>query len=94
MPALSKALKLKDQIQVKNIQNKSFELCFLFSVPASLGLIIGADHIVNALFGYGSFNENDIISTALALKYFGFGIPAFALIKIFSNMFFARNNTF
>ena len=31
--------------------------------------------------------------TASALEYFGYGIPAFALIKILSNFFFARNNT-
>ena len=31
--------------------------------------------------------------TASALKYFGYGIPAFALVKILSNFFFARNNT-
>ena len=31
--------------------------------------------------------------TASALKYFGYGIPAFALIKILSNFFFARDNT-
>ena len=31
--------------------------------------------------------------TASALKYFGYGIPAFALIKILSNFFFARNDT-
>ena len=27
------------------------------------------------------------------LKYFGYGIPAFALIKVLSNLFFARDNT-
>ena len=31
--------------------------------------------------------------TAQALKYFGFGVPAFALIKVLSNFFFARDNT-
>jgi len=31
--------------------------------------------------------------TASALKYFGYGIPAFALVKILSNFFFARDNT-
>jgi putative peptidoglycan lipid II flippase len=31
--------------------------------------------------------------TAAALKFFGYGIPAFALIKILSNFFFARDNT-
>ena len=36
---------------------------------------------------------DNINMTASALKYFGYGIPAFALIKILSNFFFARNNT-
>ncbi len=31
--------------------------------------------------------------TAEALKFFGYGVPAFALIKILSNFFFARDNT-
>ena len=31
--------------------------------------------------------------TAQALKFFGYGIPAFALIKVLSNLFFARNDT-
>ena len=31
--------------------------------------------------------------TSSALRYFGYGIPAFALVKILSNFFFARNNT-
>ena len=29
----------------------------------------------------------------LALRYFGYGIPAFAVLKIFANFFFARDNT-
>lgn len=93
LPVLSKALKLKDHSKVDNIQNKSLELSLLLSLPASFGIIISAEYIVNALFGYGSFNESDVRSTALALKFFGYGIPAFAILKIFSNMFFARDNT-
>ena len=62
-------------------------------MPASIALIIGSDEIVNALFGYGSFTENDIQQTSLALRYFGYGIPAFAALKIFANFFFARDNT-
>ena len=48
---------------------------------------------MNALFGYGSFSPNDVEMTAIALKFFGYGVPAFALIKILSNFFFARDNT-
>ena len=93
LPVLSKALKMKNVKKISEIQNKSFELSLLFSIPASLGLIFASDVIVNALFGYGSFSLDDVQMTASALKYFGYGVPAFALIKILSNFFFARDNT-
>ena len=48
---------------------------------------------MNALFGYGSFSLKDVEMTAVALEYFGYGVPAFALIKILSNFYFARDNT-
>ena len=90
---LSKAFKTKKLKKISNIQNKSFELSLLLSVPASLGLILASEEIVNALFGYGSFSKDDVALTAEALKYFGFGVPAFALVKILSNFYFARDNT-
>ena len=93
LPVLSKSLKLKRLDDVKNVQNKSIELSLLLSVPASLGLILASEEIINALFGYGSFTNSDVTMTAKALKYFGYGIPAFALIKVLSNFYFARDNT-
>ncbi len=93
LPVLSKAFKTKNVNKISNIQNKSFELSLLFSIPASFGLIFASDEIVNALFGYGSFSMNDVEMTSAALKFFGFGVPAFSLIKILSNFFFARDNT-
>ena len=93
LPALSKAFKNRNIKKLSNIQSKSFELSLLLSVPASLGLILASEEIVNSLFGYGSFSETDVKLTADALKYFGYGVPAFALVKILSNFFFARDNT-
>ena len=93
LPILSKAFKMKNVKKISNIQNKSFELSLLFSIPASFGLILASNEIVNALFGYGSFSLKDVEMTAAALKFFGYGVPAFALIKILSNFFFARDNT-
>ena len=93
LPVLSKAFKKKNFLKVSNIQNNSFQLSLLFSMPASLGLIIASKEIVNGLFGYGSFTPNDVEMTSQALMFFGYGVIAFALIKILSNFFFARDNT-
>jgi putative peptidoglycan lipid II flippase len=93
LPILSKTFKEKNLKKLSNIQSKSFELSLLLSLPASFGLILASNEIVNALFGYGSFSEEDVKLTSDALKYFGYGVPAFALVKILSNFFFARDNT-
>jgi putative peptidoglycan lipid II flippase len=93
LPILTKAIKTKNFLKVSNIQNKSTELSLLLSIPASFGLVIASNEIINTLFGYGSFSKENINMTAEALKYFGFGVPAFALIKVLANFFFARDNT-
>jgi putative peptidoglycan lipid II flippase len=93
LPMLSKTFKERRFKKLSIIQSKSIELSLLLSIPASFGLIFASNEIVNALFGYGSFSQEDINQTSNALKYFGYGIPAFALIKILSNFFFARDNT-
>lgn len=93
LPVLSKAFKQRNILKVSSIQSRSIQLSLLLSLPASLGLVLASEEIVNALFGYGSFTVENVNMTASALKYFGYGIPAFALIKILSNFFFARDNT-
>ena len=93
LPELTKNIKIGNINNAMNIQNKSLELCLLFSLPACFGLIIASEEITSALFGYGSFSQENVVLTAQALKYFGFGVPAFALIKVLSNFLFARNNT-
>ena len=93
LPELAKTLKLGKTDEASKVQNKSIELCLLLSIPACFGLVIASEEITNALFGYGSFSEEDVRLTAQALKYFGYGVPGFALIKVLSNFFFARDNT-
>jgi len=63
------------------------------SLPASVALIVGSEQIISALFGYGSFDELSVSNSANALYYFGLGLPAFALIKVFSTFFFANQDT-
>ncbi len=63
------------------------------SLPASVALIVGSEEIISALFGYGSLNIEAVTNSAKALYYFALGLPAFALIKVFSTFFFANNDT-
>ena len=83
----------KKKNKILLIQNKALELSLFLSLPATIALIIGSDQIISALFGYGSFNETSVNNSSLALYYFALGLPAFALIKVFSSFFFANHDT-
>ncbi len=93
LPQLSKHISKKNKKKIDLIQNKALELSLFLSLPASVALLIGSKEIVSALFGYGQFNEESVVNSSNALYFFSLGLPAFAMIKVFSNFFFANHDT-
>jgi len=93
LPQLSKYIYLKKKNNILKIQNKALELSMFLSLPASIALFVGSEEIISALFGYGSFSEEAVFNSAKALYFFSLGLPAFALIKVFSTFFFANHDT-
>ena len=93
LPELSKHIKNNNYEQATNLQNRALELCLFLSIPAAIALVLASEEIITSLFGYGSFSVDSVNNTAVALTFFAFGVPAFSILKIFSNLFFARNDT-
>ncbi len=93
LPQLSRFVDSKNKEKISLIQNKALELSLFLSIPATIALVIGSDEIISALFGYGNFNKESVANSSLALFYFALGLPAFALIKVFSSFLFANHNT-
>ena len=93
LPQLSKYVNLNKKHKISHIQNKALELSMFLSLPASVALLIGSEEIISALFGYGSFSEEAVMNSSKALYFFGLGLPAFAMIKVFSTFFFANHDT-
>merc|ERR1711960_17912 len=90
---MSKYIKNNNYGQAMDLQNRALELCLFLTIPAATALVLASDEIITSLFGYGSFDIESVNNTALALTFFAFGVPAFSILKIFSNFFFARNDT-
>ena len=63
------------------------------SLPATVALVIGSEEIISALFGYGSFSEKEVLNSAKALYYFGYGFASFCSNKSFFKFFFANHDT-
>ena len=93
LPELSKYVKINDKNRIIDLQNRALELCLFLSLPAAIALILASEEIITSLFGYGSFDNKSVKNTSIALTFFAFGVPAFSILKILSNLFFARNDT-
>ena len=87
LPQLSKHIQSRKKNKILLIQNKALELSLFLSLPATIALILGSEQIISALFGYGSFNENSVNNSGLALYYFALGLPCFCIDKSFFKFF-------
>jgi len=85
LPELSKYIKNNNYEQAVNLQNRALELCLFLSIPAATALVLASEEIITSLFGYGSFDIESVNNTAIALTFFAFGVPAYSILKIFSN---------
>ena len=93
LPELSKYIKNNNINKAINLQNRALELCLFLSIPAATALLLASNQIITSLFGYGSFNIESVNNTSIALTFFALGVPAFSMLKILANLFFARNDT-
>jgi putative peptidoglycan lipid II flippase len=93
MPELTRAVSNGDMAPVIHAESRALELAVGLALPATLGLIVLSQPIVQLLFEHGAFTPNDTKATAQALALLALGLPAHVLIKTLSPAFFARGDT-
>ncbi len=71
----------------------AIQLSLVIALPATIGLFILAQPILATLFQYGAFSHSDSMMSAYSLMAYSLGLPAFILIKILANGFYARQDT-
>jgi putative peptidoglycan lipid II flippase len=93
VPAFSHAVRSGNRDELSAVESRGLELALGLSLPAAFALVILAKPIVGALFQRGAFTTADTAATALALAVFALGLPGHVLVKAFSPVFFAREDT-
>ena len=73
--------------------NSSFMLILTITFLCVVGLLVISELIVDVLFKRGQFGYGDAKATSDAIVMYAIGLPAFGLIKLFSTIFFSRQNT-
>lgn len=93
LPSLTRYLKAGDEAAASNQLNRGIEIAAFLTLPASVALWVIPELLIGGIFERGEFLTRDTSNTALALKMFSLGLPAFVLLKILTPAFFARENT-
>ena len=82
LPKLSAAVASEDRAQQRASMDEAIILSMALTFPAAAALMAIPYLLIDGLFMRGAFLEIDAINTARALLQFGWGVPAFVLIRI------------
>lgn len=93
LPKLSAAVASQDHNQQQASMDEAVALSMALTLPAAAALMAMPYFLIDALFTRGAFLQVDAVNTAQALFQFGWGVPAFVLIRILAPAFFARGDT-
>lgn len=81
-PILSEKNGDKINSQSEDTLRKSSEILLCVAIPASIGLIILASPIIELLFQRGNFTSSDVLSSAMTLQAYSFGIVFFGINRL------------
>ena len=93
LPMLSKQIRTDDYETAHKTQNLAVEYALALAVPSALGLFVLAGPITQVVYLHGKLQTPDVQQIAYTLMAFSTGLPAYIMIKIFTNIFFAREDT-
>lgn len=93
LPNLSESHVKQGREHFNRTLNWAVQLALLIALPSAFGLMMLSQPILSTLFQYGAFVESDTIMASLSLMAYSLGLPAFILIKILANAFYARQDS-
>ncbi len=93
LPMLSKHIRAEEHDAANAAIDQALRFTALIGIPSTIGLIVLADPIVRTIYQHGAFSESDAQAVVPALIAYSVGLPAFLIIKIFANCFFAAQDT-
>jgi putative peptidoglycan lipid II flippase len=92
LPTLSKAHAQGSPREFSHTLDSGMRWVLLIGLPAAAGQMALARPILSTLFQYDEFGQHDVEMAELALISYGFGLPAFMLVKVLAPAFYARQD--
>jgi len=93
LPVISRYAAMEDMGKLKETFASSLIMAFCLTIPASIGLWLLAEPIIQVIFQHGAFSSFDTVRTAEALRFYAVGLFAYSSVKIMVPVFFALNDS-
>lgn len=93
LPRLSRALEARDEAEAQGAMDQAMVFGLALSLPAAAALMAMPVYLIDGLFARGAFLAADARATGSLLFHYGWGVPAFVLLRILQPAFFARQDT-
>lgn len=93
LPRLAKAARGEDAAGGQALMDDGIGFAMALTLPAAAALMTAPAFLIEGLYARGAFTNTDALQSARALVHYGWGVPAFVLIKILAPAFFAREDT-
>lgn len=93
LPRLARAARSDDTAGTHSLMDDGIGLAMALTIPAAIALMVAPAYLIEGLYARGAFTLQDASQSGLALVHYGWGVPAFVLIKVLAPGFFAREDT-
>lgn len=93
LPQLARAARSADAKSANRLMDDGIGLAMAFTLPAAIAMMVAPAYLIEGLYARGAFTLEDAGQAGLALVHYGWGVPAFVLIKVLAPGFFAREDT-
>ncbi len=92
LPHLSRKHAEQNKERFSKALDWGLRLLLLVGIPSALALSYFSMPLIASCFGYGKFNEFDLIMTQKSLRMLALGVPAFMMVKVLASGFYAGQN--
>jgi putative peptidoglycan lipid II flippase len=93
LPEMSRRLAANEPEKAAAAHNRAVELGLFLTLPCAALFIVVPHAIMQGLFQRGAFDFAAADAAARVLAVYALGLPAFILVRTFTPLFFARNDT-
>ena len=93
LPDIARQAGASDRLAVRQTVSRGLRLMLMLNVPATVGLVVLSQPIVELIYERGEFTSADSVATAAALMFYAPGLLGYSAVKIASPTFYSLRDS-